>query len=90
MPSQRVEVINEVGLHATPLALFVTKARTFTDTTIRVHHNAREADGKSLYGLLSLEALQGTTIEISTEGPQADEALAALVDLVASGFTARH
>ncbi|MHB9022837.1 MAG: HPr family phosphocarrier protein [Armatimonadota bacterium] len=86
MPSQSVEVINEVGLHATPLAQFVTRARSFGETTIRVRRGEREADGKSLIGLLTLEALKGTVIDISTDGPRADEALAALVELVAGGF----
>ncbi|MHB0939300.1 MAG: HPr family phosphocarrier protein [Armatimonadota bacterium] len=86
MPSQQVEVVNDVGLHATPLALFVSKARTFTETTIRVSHDGRQADGKSLIGLLTLEALKGTTIEISTEGPRAEEALETLAGMVASGF----
>jgi len=89
MPSQQVEVINNVGLHATPLALFVSKARTFSETTIRVRRGEREADGKSLIGLLTLEALKGTTIEIRTEGPQAEEALRSLAEMVASGFTMR-
>ena len=89
MPSQTVEVINEVGLHATPLAQFVTLARSFADTTIHVRHGAREANGKSLIGLLALEALKGATIEIITEGPRADEASALLRDLVASGFKNR-
>lgn len=87
MPAQMVEVVNEVGLHATPLAQFVSKARSFTETTIRVRLGEREADGKSLVGMLALEALRGTTITISTDGPRAEEALAALVGLVASGFT---
>jgi phosphocarrier protein len=89
MPSQQVEVINDVGLHATPLAQFVTKARSFAETTIRVRQGEREADGKSLIGLLTLEALKGTTVEISTEGAQAEEALDALVEMVASGFKTR-
>lgn len=89
MPSQSVEVINEVGLHATPLAQFVTKARAFPETTVRVRRGDREVDGKGLIGLLSLEALKGTTIEIVTEGPQAEEALAVLVGLVAGGFATK-
>ncbi len=86
MPSASVEVVNEVGLHATPLAQFVACARSFSETTIRVQRDERSADGKSLIGLLSLEALKGTTIEITTEGPQAEDALQTLVALVASGF----
>ena len=89
MPSQPVEVINEVGLHATPLAQFVSQARAFPETTIRVRRGEREADGKSLIGMLSLEALKGTVIEITTDGPDADDALAALAAMVAGGFQRR-
>lgn len=87
MHALMVEVVNEVGLHATPLAQFVTRARAFPETTIRVRHGEREADGKSLIGMLTLEALKGAMIEIRTEGPHAEEALRELVSLVASGFT---
>jgi len=87
---ETVEVINDIGLHATPLAQFVTLARSFPETTIRVRHGAREADGKSLIGLLTLEALRGTWIDISTEGPGAEEALRSLSALVRSGFPARR
>ena len=87
MPSSSVEVINAVGLHATPLAQFVSLARSFAETTIRVRCGEREADGKSLFGMLALEALKGTIIEITTDGLQAGEALQALTALVESGFT---
>lgn len=87
MPSQSVKVVNAVGLHATPLAQFVNAARAFPDTTIRVRQGEKEADGKSLIGLLTLEALQGAVIEISTDGPRAQEALDTLISLVAQGFT---
>lgn len=90
MPAQSVEVINDVGLHATPLAQFVSKAREFADTQIRVRQGDRESDGKSLIGMLALEALKGATITITTDGPNADDALTALVGLVASGFQARR
>lgn len=86
MPQQQVEVVNEIGLHATPLAQFVTVARAYTATTVRVRVGEREVDGKGLISMLALQALKGTTIEIYTEGPAADEALAELIALVASGF----
>ena len=86
MPTQSVEVLNAVGLHATPLAQFVSRARAYPDTSIHVRRGERNADGKGLISMLGLEALQGTTIEITTEGLHADEALTVLVALVAGGF----
>ncbi len=90
MPSQSVHVTNEHGLHASPLAQFVTLARSYPDTTIRVRHGDRSADGKSLTGMLTLKVDQGATIEITTDGPRAGDALAALVDLVTSGLRMRR
>jgi len=43
-------------------------------------------DGKSIMGILLLAAPRGATVTIATEGPDEAEALAALKDLVASGF----
>lgn len=86
MPSHSVQIVNEVGFHATPASRFVTLARSFPETTIRVRLGEREVDGKGLIGLMTLEALQGTVVEITTEGLRADEALAALVKLIARGF----
>lgn len=86
MPQQTVEVVNEIGLHASPLAQFVTAARAYSATTVRVRVGEREADGKGLISMLTLQALKGTIIEICTEGSEAEEALAELTSLVASGF----
>jgi len=85
MPTQSVLITHAVGLHATPLAQFVSKARAFPDTTVRVRRGEREADGKGLISMLGLEALNGTTIDIITDGPHAEEVLALLVALVSKG-----
>lgn len=90
MPSQSVHVTNEHGLHATPLAQFVTLARSFAETSIRVHHNDKSADGKSLTGMLTLRVDQGAHIEITTDGPHAEDALTALVELVETGLRMRR
>ena len=61
-----------VALHARPAGLFVRRAMTFT-SRITVVKGEREADAKSILGVLGLGA---------AEGNDADEALAALADLV--------
>ena len=43
-------------------------------------------DGKSILGILLLAASQGTRIEVVADGPDEDEALAALAALVDDGF----
>lgn len=90
MPSTVVTVEHEAGLHARPLSKFVKLAKGF-DAKIEVSNLTRgngPANGTSPVKLMLLAVLQGHQIEISAEGPQADEALRALETLVTSNFEA--
>jgi len=80
-----VVVINRLGLHARAAARFVQLAAQYR-STIRVAVGDRAMDGKSILGLLLLAAAQGTQVVITTDGEDADEALAALTALVSRGF----
>lgn len=80
-----VTLINEGGLHARPAARFVQVASTF-DVNIRVEKDDRAADGRSLLGLTTLMAYQGTQLKIVARGKEAKQALEALKALVESGF----
>jgi phosphotransferase system HPr (HPr) family protein len=71
MPDIRLTVIDPSGLHARPAARFVQAASRFA-SRIAIRHDGREADAKSLIALL------GLTIRPSADGPDAEEALAAL------------
>ena len=86
LPSRTVVVTNAVGLHARPAALFVKTARQFPATSIRVARDGREVDARSIIGILTLEVAKGTAITISTEGPDAEAALAAMVGFVEAGL----
>ncbi len=79
--------MNALGLHARAAARFVHTASAFS-SHIRVTRGARTMDGKSILGLLLLSAGRGTTIEISAEGPDEQEAVEALAALAARGFEA--
>jgi phosphocarrier protein len=83
--SKQVTVVNQLGMHARAAAKFVHLAAKF-QSHIRVARDAREMDGKSIMGLLLLAAARGTTIRISAEGGDEAEAVAALAELVQSGF----
>ena len=85
MTSQQVTVVNQLGMHARAAAKFVHLAAKF-QAHIRVARDAREMDGKSIMGLLLLAAARGTIIRISAEGGDEAEAVAALAELVQSGF----
>lgn len=80
-----VLVTNRRGLHARASARFVTLASSF-DATATVTKDGSSVTGTSIMGLMMLAAAPGDTIEIAATGPQADEALAALVRLVETKF----
>ncbi|HEC24304.1 MAG TPA: HPr family phosphocarrier protein [Chloroflexi bacterium] len=88
MPQVEVTVQHEVGLHARPAALFVKLASSFPcDITIaNKTTDGQPVNAKSILSVLTLGVNKGHTIVIEAEGEQADEAVAALKELVESNF----
>jgi len=86
--SVTVTLTNRVGLHARPAALFVQTAAQFQSTiTVRsVTRNVGPVNAKSILSVLTLGAEQGHVLEITAEGPDEAEAIAALRALVESKF----
>lgn len=80
-----VEIVNERGLHARASAKFVKLASGF-DAEVTVSRDGSTVDARSIMGLMMLAAGIGSTIEISAEGPEAGQAVAALVELVENRF----
>jgi phosphocarrier protein len=85
MTTCAVTIVNPLGLHARAAARFVHVASRFA-SAIRVARGGREMDGKSIMGLLLLSASQGSTITISADGNDEQDAMTALCDLVGRGF----
>ena len=85
MPETTLIVHHKVGLHARPAALFVQTAKRF-NCDVKVTHGEREANAKSILGVLTLGANQGAVITIRAEGDDAEQSLAALEALVESNF----
>ena len=85
MYTQEVTVKNEVGLHARPATYFIQKANEFK-SSIWVEKDERRVNAKSLLGVLSLGIIGGTSIRISADGADENEAVDQLVELVQSGF----
>jgi phosphocarrier protein len=83
--SQSVTVVNRLGMHARAAAKFVHLATRF-EAHVKVARDRQEIDGKSIMGILLLAASRGSTITISAEGRDEQDAVAALVALVESGF----
>jgi len=76
---------NRLGLHARAAARFVHEAGRFR-AQVTAGRDGRVMDGKSILGILLLAASPGTVIEITTDGPDEAEAMAALAALVEGGF----
>lgn len=85
MPEITLTVQHKAGLHARPAALFVQTANKYK-ANIRVRHGEREANAKSIMGVLTLGASQGAVVVVRAEGEDAQQALDGLRDLVESNF----
>lgn len=83
--TKKVSIVNKLGLHARAAAQFV-KVSTQFESDIKVIRGKREVNGKSIMGLLMLAAAKGVEITLLIDGPDATEAMQALVDLVNQGF----
>ncbi len=80
-----VEVVNKRGLHARASAKFVKLAADF-DAEVTVSRDGQSVDARSIMGLMMLGAGPGSIIELSAEGAEAQAAIDALCELVASRF----
>ena len=67
-------VINKLGIHARPAALFVKTANRF-DCEILVEKDGERVNGKSIMGLMMLAAGPGSKLLIHAEGQDADRAV---------------
>jgi phosphocarrier protein HPr len=80
-----VQVVNRLGVHARPAAAIVQTVLNFQSDVHFIHNGAR-INAKSIMGLLTLAATQGTVLKVVCEGPDAEEAMAAVKKLFANGF----
>lgn len=83
--SRRVVITNRQGLHARPADMFVRAASRF-QARIEVIKDGNRVDGKSILGVLTLVAEEGSELQIEASGPDAQAALKALSQLVESNF----
>src|SRR5437588_5615147 len=80
-----IPIINRLGLHARPAAMFVRIASRYR-CEVWVAKEGEEVNGKSIMGLMMLAAGQGSKLRIRCEGPDADKALAELEELINARF----
>jgi phosphocarrier protein HPr len=82
---RELDILNARGLHARASAKFVKCAESF-NAQVTVTRDGQSVPGTSIMGLMMLAAAQGTSIVVSVKGPQAEEAMTALAQLVADRF----
>ncbi|MCJ8333012.1 MAG: HPr family phosphocarrier protein [Epibacterium sp.] len=85
MAQKTLKIINEKGLHARASAKLVEVVEGF-DATAEISRDGMSASGDSIMGLLMLAASNGTTIQVETNGPDAEPLSEALEALVADKF----
>jgi phosphocarrier protein len=88
MIEKTVIVTHKVGLHARPASLFVQTANKFA-AVINVQNLSTESDcvdAKSIIMVLSLGVLQNHELSIKADGPDAENAVQALYQLVHNNF----
>ena len=86
MIMKEATVNNQVGLHARPATFFIQKANEFK-SSIWVEKDERRVNAKSLLGVLSLGIVKGTAISLIADGPDEEDAVNALVELIGSDFS---
>ncbi|MBD2747400.1 HPr family phosphocarrier protein [Microvirga sp. BT688] len=83
--ARELPIINRRGLHARASAKFVQTVERF-DADVTVTRCGETVGGRSIMGLLTLAAAQGTTITVTVRGADASACLQAIDDLLANRF----
>ena len=83
--NKKIVISNKLGLHARAAAKFVRIAAGY-QSEIMINSGNQEVSGKSIMGIMMLAAGKGTEINLVTVGPDEEEALIALEDLILNRF----
>ena len=82
---RELPIVNQRGLHARASAKFVMTVGAY-DADVTVERDGVSVGGNSIMGLMMLAASPGCCIRVTTSGRQAQEAMEAIAELVASRF----
>ena len=83
--TKELTVVNKLGIHARPAAMFVRTANKF-ESQIYVEKDGERVNGKSIMGLMMLAAGPGTKLLIFAEGEDAAKAVAEIEALLNRKF----
>jgi phosphocarrier protein HPr len=82
---KEITIINRLGLHARPAAMFVRIASRYR-SEIWVEKEGEQINGKSIMGLMMLAAGQGSKLLVRCEGPDAEKAMEEIEELIQAKF----
>ncbi|PAT32509.1 phosphocarrier protein HPr [Vandammella animalimorsus] len=78
-------IVNKLGLHARASAKLTKLASSFP-CQVWMARNGRRINAKSIMGVMMLAAGQGAQVQLETEGEQEEQAMQALLELIADRF----
>lgn len=82
---KKLEIVNKLGLHARASALLVQTVNKFT-AQVNISKDGQTTDGRSIMGVLTLAATQGSKIQVEANGDDAERAIKAIEKLVEARF----
>ncbi len=85
MVSKEVTILNATGLHARPASMFVQTAGKFK-SDVNVVKDGNNINAKSIMGIMAAGISQGTVVHIQANGPDEQEAVDTLVQLINDKF----
>ena len=85
MPKIETEIVNKLGLHARASAKLTQRATSFP-CEVWMERNQRRINAKRIMGVMMLAAGKGSKVLVETEGERADEAMQAILALIADKF----
>ncbi|WP_341743952.1 HPr family phosphocarrier protein [Azonexus hydrophilus] len=85
MLTRETQIINKLGLHARASAKLTQLAGKFT-CEVWMSKGSRRINAKSIMGVMMLAAGKGSTVTIETDGKDENEAMDALLALIADYF----
>ncbi len=85
MISSELEIINKLGLHARAAAKLVKLSSSF-ESTIEIEKDGQKVNSKSIMGVMMLAASYGTRVTVIAEGPDEENAMTAICELINQRF----
>jgi phosphocarrier protein HPr len=82
---KKLEIKNKLGLHARAAALLVQTVNKF-DAQVSFSKDGQTADGRSIMGVLTLAATQGSKIQVEANGEESERVVRAIEKLIDNKF----